>query len=171
MIEENKSNTIQRLKYNHYAIEKAFLRLKSAIKPRGTTDPTTGILNDKEIYAAIGEMLLWVMNANQWYKDNDAGYKESNVILGLKHAFNALKHNMDFIEEHQKDGGFTFNKFSFPFTIPPITIVWGLTEKVSDGKRLNQERNYKKHLEGRDILDTFQETIEHLNEAMENLNS
>lgn len=158
-------NLVQRLEYNHYAIDRAYSRLKEALQSEETTDSTTGLINDMEIYAAVGEMLLWVMNASQWHKDYYKNtYKDSDILLGLRHAFNALKHNMNFIEIHKKDGGFIFNDFTFPLEFPPLIIKWGPVERVADGKRPDQEENYKQYLEGKGIIETFDTAISFLNE-------
>jgi len=57
------------------------------------------------------------------------------------------------ITKHQ--GGFTF-PIHFPLVIPKREIVWSI---IDNGDKENQKRNYKKFLEGKDVVKTCKEMI------------
>ena len=54
----------KRLENNHYAIKKSTKRLEQAIEER----------DEMEVYAAIGESLLWVLTTDEWHKKHNPGY-------------------------------------------------------------------------------------------------
>lgn len=145
---------IKRLENNEYAMNSAYERLQQAIE----------VEREQEIYAAIGELLLWVLTTDKWHEKNNTYYrnirkgKERQTILGLKHAYNLMKHNMNFYKIHKKEGGVEF-PIQFPLTIPEITVVWGEVIRDPSGHRKNQEDNYNKYIEEKEIIDTFDKVI------------
>ncbi|WP_137744828.1 hypothetical protein [Robertmurraya siralis] len=159
---------IKRLENNHYAANKAFQRLKDAIKS----------IDDQEIYAATGEVLLWVLTTDLWHKKYNMGYKrrknnnkDGQLLFGLLHAYNCMKHNMDFIQIHSKEGG-----FEFPFEIPeegfeflPITVHWMKAGEVLEGDWPEQKTNYERYIEGKEILSTFEIALEFLTTEYKNI--
>ena len=142
---------LRRLENNHYALKNAYYRLKKAID----------LNHDQEIYSATGEVLLWVMTTNEWHQKHNKGYKKrrnkddnGQILFGLLHAYNSMKHNMDFIKIHKKEGGFSF-PISFPLEIPPLTVNWMEEGEVLKGKQPDQKKNYEMYIEGKEVLDTF----------------
>jgi hypothetical protein len=151
-----------RLKYNHYAYTTAFRRLKNAIEKN----------NDHEIYTAIGELLLWVMTTHEWYikyglSDYEERAKQDNngtLLYGLRHAYNSMKHNMNFFVIHNKKQGFSFDNIDYSnWDFRPIIITWSKAiNKLEEGKE-TQIVNYKKHIEDQEVLETFEKVLVFLN--------
>ncbi|WP_420768767.1 hypothetical protein ACNR9V_03305 [Parageobacillus thermoglucosidasius] len=157
---------IKRLENNHYALEKAYQRLQRAI----------GSYHDQEIYTATGELLLWVMTTHEWHKKHNKGYldrlKKSDkgkILLGLLHAYNSMKHNMDFIKIHNKVGGGLTFPITFPAFFPPAIVCWIKAGDVLEGKYPSQKKNYEKFIEGKEVLGTFELAIEFLKEEYKNI--
>lgn len=152
--------SIKRLKNNHYALQKAYQRLVEALE----------LNHDGEIYAATGEMLLWMMTTNEWHiKHQKERYKKirnksktGQILFGLQHAYNSMKHNMNFIKIHEKEGGFEF-PIEFPIESPPITVHWTSVDKLSEGYE-DQVENYTRYVEGKEVLETFEQALSFLNE-------
>lgn len=159
-------DALKRLENNHYALEKAYQRLVEAIETR----------DENEIYASTGETLLWVITTEEWHlKHKPSSYKyarsaneSGQILLGLKHSYNSMKHNMNFIKIHQIEGGFAF-PFEFPLKIPRLTVRWVSAEKVDEGFE-NQINNYKKYVEGKEVLETFHQALSFLNNQKKKLN-
>jgi hypothetical protein len=156
-----------RLKFNHYASRTAYKRLEKAIEEA----------NDHEIYAAIGELLLWVMTTHEWHKKhgsadylNRAGKDEKGVLLfGLQHAYNSMKHNMRLFVIHNKSG-FNFNNLDFNnLDFNPYAVRWIKSVNLLDEGLPNQQRNYTRYLEDKDVLKTFTDVLLFLNSEMQNL--
>ncbi len=149
-----------RLAFNNNSIRSSYGKLKKALD---TSD-------DQEIYTAIGELLLWVVTTDDWHNTNGlTEYKKRKreddqvkILFGMRHAFNCLKHNMAIFQIHQKEGGFEF-PLVFPLEIKEIKVVWMSAGKVLIGEHKNQAENYIKHLQGKEVLDTFQDVVTFLN--------
>ncbi|MCF6461507.1 hypothetical protein [Clostridium sp. Cult3] len=152
---------IKRLKNNEYALRKAYSRLENSLENR----------NEKDIYSSIGELLLWVLTTDEWHiEHNDDKYKNrrnndinGQVLSGLRYAYNLMKHNMDFYTIHREEGGMSF-PISFPLDIPEITINWKTLNKDMESGYESQIRNYKKCIQGKTILETFDKAIKFLDE-------
>lgn len=154
------NDPLKRLRNNHYAINNAFQRLKDAVDSN----------IDVDIYVATGEMLLWIMTTSEWHLEHNEGYrqrrnkdKKGQLLFGLLHSYNLMKHNMEFITLHQKEGGFSF-PFSFPVVFPPITVHWAKAGDLLVGKFESQKENYVKYIEGKEIIDTFKDVLFFLNQ-------
>lgn len=151
-----------RLKFNQYAYSTAYKRLNRAIEDN----------NDHEIYSAIGEMLLWVMNTHQWhiehgetdYKDRSLNDERGVLLYGLAHAYNSMKHNMSFFTIHNKTG-FSFENFSLiELDLRPVVIRWINSKNVlNDARYKKQQENYIKYIEGKEVVDTFESVLLFLN--------
>lgn len=149
-----------RLKFNQYACRKAYKRLETAINEN----------DDHEIYATTGELLLWVLTTEEWHLSHgDDDYKKRRdnsvngiLIKGLRHAYNMVKHNMEFISIHHKEGGLTL-PFTLPMTLPVIKVLWMSAGEVLNGRHPNQKENYVKHIEGKEVLKTFSQVMIFLN--------
>ncbi|GIN38446.1 hypothetical protein [Heyndrickxia oleronia] len=159
------SIALKRLENNRYSLEKAFERLKNAIKQR----------EEQEIYAAIGETLLWFLTTEEWHKKHNRGYKKrkesdenGEILFGLLHAYNSMKHNMEFMTIHKRQGGFRF-PMAFPVSFPHITVHWIKSDNVLEEGYPTQKRNYKNYIEGRDVLQTFELALEFLESEYEKI--
>ncbi|MBD5637720.1 hypothetical protein HYI18_03720 [Clostridium botulinum] len=82
---------IARLENNLYALNLAYGRLKKSIDSRVEVD----------IYATIGEVLIWVLTTDEWHLAFNYGYKirrksdsDGQVLFGLKHAYNLMKQSI-----------------------------------------------------------------------------
>ncbi|SCG82729.1 hypothetical protein DW1_1156 [Proteiniborus sp. DW1] len=151
---------IKRLENNEYALNMAYKRLKNSITSS----------QEKDIYSAIGELLLWILTTDEWHKEhNDKDYKnrrnndeDGRLLLGLRYAYNLMKHNMEFFHVFEaNEGGIEF-PFSFPLEIPASFAEWiVLTEDMKTGipKQIN---NYIKYLERKNVLTTFDLAIRFL---------
>ncbi|PLR76140.1 hypothetical protein CU633_17270 [Bacillus sp. V3-13] len=157
-----------RLKYNLYACRTAYKRLENAIKEN----------DNHEIYAAIGELLLWVMTTHEWYKKHgNPNYlqrlKEDShgvFLFGLSHAYNSLKHNMKLFILHNKEDGFSFNNIDFNnFDFRPYKLFWVTSVNILDEGFENQRRNYEKYIEGKDVPDTFNSALIFLNQEAQSI--
>ncbi|MEC5422399.1 hypothetical protein QGM71_02700 [Virgibacillus sp. C22-A2] len=148
-----------RLKFNQYSSRTAYKRLKEGINTN----------NDHEIYAATGELLLWIMTTDEWHLEHgmedyiDRRNKNKNGMLlnGMRHAYNMMKHNMGFFQIHQKEGGLKF-PVRFPVNFK-ITVRWVVAGEVLNGTYPNQKQNYIKHLEGKEVIQTFSQVLTFLN--------
>ena len=160
------SDPLRRLENNHYALEKARDRLEVAIESR----------DNNEIYTATGELLLWVLTTDEWHKKHyKNAYEErrdnnekGQLLLGLIHAYNSMKHNMNFIEIHQRKGGVNFASFSFPLAFPPITVHWTTIGQLNEGGK-RRIKDYIDFIEGKEIISTFDTAIEFLYEEYERI--
>lgn len=156
-----------RLKFNHYASRTAYKRLEKAIEEA----------NNNEIYSAIGELLLWVMTTHEWHKGHgSADYLirvgqdgKGVLLLGLAHAYNSMKHNMKLFVIHNKIG-FNFNNLDFNnLDFRPYAVRWIRAANLLEGKYPNQQRNYVRYLEDKDVLETFGYALIFLNNEMQTL--
>ena len=82
--------------------------------------------------------------------------KGRSLISAFRFANNSLKHNIQVVEITKHEGGFSF-PITFPLVMPEREIVWRIE---ASGKFENQEENYKKYLDGKNVIDTCGEAIE-----------
>lgn len=150
---------IERLDYNHNSMNKANEKLRKAIE----------INDDQEIYEATGELLMWIITTDEWHKKWNNGYRkrksrseEGQYIYGLLHAYNSIKHNMNFIKIHRTDGGLTL-PMTFPAKIEKITFHWIDSKGVLEEGRRDTIENYKKYIEGKELVATLDSSIKFLN--------
>lgn len=158
---------VNRLKLNIYAVNRAFVRLEEGLDP----------LNKNEIYASVGELLLWITNIDDWHKIHQGEkYKNrkeidgiDNLLFGIRFAYNSLKHNMEILQLPEVSGGFTLS-FTLPFEIKEVKVSWICNEKIEvtpHEKKSSwvreQRKNYKQHLENKKVLDTLWSAYEFLN--------
>lgn len=111
-----------------------------------------------------------IITTDTWHKEHgETDYitrrdqdQDGVLLKGMIHAFNCVKHNMSFFQIHQKDGGFSF-PISFPLAADPITVHWMPAGEILKGDYENQKKNYVKYIEGKEILDTFNQVLTFLN--------
>lgn len=155
-----------RLKYNMHSISSSFKKLENAVSK----------LNDQEIYTAIGELLLWVVTTDDWHRKNgEYDYKKRMekdkngvILLGMRHAFNSLKHNMSIFQIHDKEGGLEF-PITFPLEISETSVIWMTAGETLNGKYPEQKENYIKYLEGIDIIETFKDALRFLGNEFQSI--
>lgn len=157
-----------RLKFNIYSYRMAYKRLESAIEQE----------NNNEVYASVGELLLWVLTTEEWHfehNDQYKKYKNSNenglIIYGLRHAYNMVKHNMQFFEIYQKHNGSEFNSLVFNEGVfnSSTEYRWinGINVIDQDESRGKQYENYVTYLQDKEIEDTFKDAITFFNKINE----
>lgn len=149
-----------RIKRNYMALIMAKKRLDKSLEDRR---------QDDEIYASIGEVLLWLCTTDIWLVENKIDYKtnrlkeqKGSLISGLKHAYNCMKHNMTFFQIHDSKGGWE-SPLEFPLEIPEIELIWtnsGWLPPTVYGE--TQFKNYQKHLEGKNIKETIEDAMNFL---------
>lgn len=147
-----------RLGFNHNSVRNSFQKLDNIVNEENPSD--------LDVYTAIGELLLWVVTSDEWHtKYGLSDYvsrrnqdEDGAILLGMRHAFNMLKHNMDFFQIHRKDGGLEFS-LEFPIEFEKITLKWMLAGDILNGIHENQKGNYIKYLEGEEIIDTFRKVV------------
>jgi hypothetical protein len=157
-----KNEQKMRLKFNQYAYSTAYKRLQRAIEDN----------NDYEIYSAIGELLLWVMTTHEWHKEHGSSKylkrtlenKKGVLLYGLAYAYNSMKHNMKLFIIHEKQDGFTFERVDFSkLDFRPFTVHWIKAADLLEEGFDNQRRNYIKHIEGKEVIETFNDVLIFLN--------
>nr|DAL96934.1 MAG TPA: hypothetical protein [Caudoviricetes sp.] len=158
---------IKRLDNNIYALDMAYKRLQNSLNSN----------EEKDIYSAVGELLLWVLTTDEWHREhNDRNYENrlynddnGQVLLGLRYAYNLMKHNMDFYDIHNKIQGGVFLPAVLPIVFPPPTVYWRFLDEDMESGYKNQVDNYKKHIQGREIITTFDNAIAFLNKENDNI--
>lgn len=156
-----------RLKYNHKSLLDSFEKFYEA----------SNEANNHKIYTSIGELLLWIMTSDEWHRvhggENYSNLRsedpEGKLLLGMAHAFNSFKHNMNFFKIHTKRGGMSF-PISFPLVFKPVVIEWMEAGDILEGKHPNQKKNYIKYLEGKDVEETFRSVISFLSKEYSKIN-
>lgn len=165
MVETTYENR-KRLKFNIYASRTAYQRLRKAIENN----------DDHEIYAATGELLLWIINIDKWFLEHgNSDYKKirnttpsGQIIKGLSYAYNSLKHNMEIFTIHNKEGGLQF-PIEFPLEFPPLTVKWINAANKLDGGYENQRKNYIRFVQGKELLTTFEAALTLLNQESQKI--
>lgn len=161
-------SAIERLDNNHYAMDKAYNRLTKAIETN----------HNKEIYAATGELLMWVIAIDEWHRlekqkvyedkrDNDV---DGVTLTGLRFAVNLIKHSMDFIYIHDQIGGSKLPG-TFPFTFYKVKVTWTKAGNIPKGRYEKQKEKYIDTIEGREILLTFDQAIKFLRQESQRYRS
>ena len=144
-----------RLKLNHVASQSAYQRLITSFREQ----------NDEVFYASTSELLMWIITTHDWHLKNSNPYykhrmeKDENgvIIYGMRHAFNMMKHNMQFMQIHEKTSDLVL-----PFamgSVPRLIIVWMEAGDVLEGDKPRQKQNYIKHLQGKEIFNTFKKVL------------
>lgn len=158
---------VKRLENNWYALNLAYERLKRAIDEYLNQSKRDNL--EKDIYANIGELLLWVLTTDELlmkyygkdYEDRRNNDENGKIIPGLRHAYNLMKHGMDFYVLHKREGGMHFPT-EFPLSIPEVKVIWAFFNDNLRGKHKNQEENYKEYIQGKKVLETFDKAIKFL---------
>lgn len=167
--EGDKYMAVERLRRTEYALKFAHERLIRAFSVPN---------NENNMYATLGETLLWVIAINDWHMEfnkRDYSYSQKqdtrgDLIFGLRHAYNMVKHNMNFIELHKTEA---VPEFAFPVFEPPVTfclikVLWKDIRNIPCERRYeNQKQNYIEYLQGKEVLETINQAIDFLLEENE----
>lgn len=162
-------SAVERLENNHYAMDKAYERLKKAIEDG----------HDQKIYAATGELLLWVIAVDEWhmlekqksYEDKRDSDVDGVVLTGMRFAVNAIKHNMNFIQIHHKTGGFT-SPVTFPIISFKVEVIWTEAKNIPLKDRYKKQRKkYINTIEGKEVLPTFNQALNFLRQESQRYRS
>lgn len=148
-----------RLKLNQIASQSAMARLAIAHNES----------NELSFYASSSELLMWIVASHDWHIQNgDSQYEKRMsadpkgvIIYGMRHAFNMIKHKMDFMYIHEKT-----TDLILPFSMDSVATVIYLWRKAGnelDGDRPKQKENYIKYLEGKEMFATYRDVMEFLN--------
>lgn len=105
-----------------------------------------------QLFLVVGSCLHCILD---YAERIDIKEEDKSLLSAFRYANNSLKHcvKVKSITKHQ--GGFTF-PIHFPLVIPKREIVWSI---IDNGDKENQKRNYKKFLEGKDVVKTCKEMI------------
>ncbi|MGE7691346.1 hypothetical protein ACQKMI_19310 [Lysinibacillus sp. NPDC097214] len=150
-------------------LRRAYNRLESDIN-RTKNDEQ---FNQKvfDVNASICELLFWVNANDEWQcKNNETSYLRkkqpkkdgAGELYGLKHAYNASKHNMSYVNLFSFEGTNDFIKGSnLKIKDPSTPAIW--VNCPDDEEHINQVLNYRKYLKGKNVLTTFNKAITFLN--------
>lgn len=163
-----KEESIKRLENTQYAVYKSLDRLREALNHS----------NEKEIYMELGNALLWFMHVDDWliitepnvYWKRRNKDKDGNLLNGLRHAYNLIKHDSKCVKSHETN---IEPMFSFPLEIPEegielgvITFVWAENLEFP-GDSENQRKIYHNQMVGQDIIRAFEATLPFLEKEMQ----
>jgi hypothetical protein len=159
-----------RLTYINLGLRESNKRLKEALN---AFDP-----NSLPITTSLSEVLFWLNVADEWHlrnRNTNGSYtklREKEIggqcLLGLRHAFNSLKHEMSFIKLiRSAEGKPLFDGSGFFVEDFSKEIIWlkakGLIDKRKKKDKSNL-RNYRKYLEGKNVPNTIEEATRFLYE-------
>lgn len=148
-------NSIKRLENTLYSIEISFKKFEEAFHRS----------DEREIYLELGNLLLWVLTADEWLKKNDRTYisrrsseSTGDLLKGLRHAYNLIKHDVQCIQLHEIHEE---PLFSFPITgtfeVGLIYFVWAENKEFEGHK--SQKKVYLQEMVGQSLKDVFEKTI------------
>lgn len=108
-----------------------------------------------KLFLTVGVCLHSILDYADRVKVKKADEK---LVSAFKYANNSLKHCIEVKDITKQSGGFSF-PIHFTLVIPEKKVVWSIVD--NGGKeRENQRNNYKKMLEGKDIIETCKNIIE-----------
>ncbi|MFF2449382.1 hypothetical protein ACFVSW_20270 [Neobacillus sp. NPDC058068] len=159
-----------RLTYIHHGLKESNNRLKEALN---ASEP-----NSLPITTSLSEVVFWLSVADEWHfknrntNDSYTKLREKEIggqcLLGLRHAFNSLKHEMSFIKLiRPAEARPLFEGSSFFIEDYSKEIIWlkarGLIDKRKKKDKTNL-RNYRKYLEGKNVRKTIEEATRFMHE-------
>ncbi|MCU9614077.1 hypothetical protein OEV98_10950 [Caldibacillus lycopersici] len=156
-----------RLSYIKYGLKESRKRLKNSVNS-GRSVP---------INASLSEILFWIIAMDEWHiKNRNLGnsYKKrrkieigGQYVLGLRHAYNSLKHNMTFIKPMRTKNLIEFIKNSEIYAEDYTSeILWVKVDRMIDEHDTEYNiKNYKKYIEGKGIIQTIDGAINFLNKV------
>lgn len=149
-----------RLKLNQVASQNAMARLAQAHNES----------NELNFYASSSELLMWIVASHDWHIQNgDTQYEnrmstnsKGAIIYGMRHAFNMMKHKMDFMYIHEKTTDLVPPYYTD--SVATIIYLWRKAGNELDGDKPRQKQNYIKYLEGKEMFSTFRNAMDFLTE-------
>lgn len=162
-----REESIKRLENTQYAIYQSLKRLRETLNHS----------NEKDIYMELGNTLLWFMHADDWlvltepdvYRKRRNHDKDGDLLNGLRHAYNLIKHDAKCIKSHETN---VEPEFSFLLEIPEegiefgvITFVWAENLEFY-GDSYRQRKIYHEQMVGKDIIQAFETTLPFLEKEM-----
>lgn len=162
-------NLVKRLRIGtiQNGLRRAYKRLKNDINlNENDVEFSEKVFN---VNTSICELLFWVIANNDWHneynkeilKEMKKEYEEgANKLYGLRHAYNASKHNMNFVHLFGFEGT---KKFIEALDIMDATtpVIW--IDCPNDENYPVQVKNYRKYLKGEEVIPTFEKAITFLN--------
>lgn len=135
-----------------YAMQESYEEMKKEIKSILAQNMYSEAERNR-IFYLVGSCLHHILDyaERSWVDEKDQA-----LLSAFRFANNSLKHNIQIVEITKHEGGFTF-PITFPLVMPEREIVWRIE---ASGKFENQEENYKKYLDGKNVIDTCGEAIE-----------
>lgn len=110
---------------------------------------------NNKLFLTVGTCLHSILD----YADRVKIKKEDEkLVSAFRYANNSLKHCIEVKDITKQNGGFTF-PIEFPLVIPKKEVVWSIIDNGGEDKK-NQRNNYKKLLEGKEIIETCKNVIE-----------
>ena len=137
-----------------YAMTESFKNMQEEIHRVLNISNFTEEENNK-LFLAVGTCLHSILD----YADRVKIKKEdTKLVSAFRYANNSLKHCVEVKDITKQGGGFSF-PIHFPLVIPKKEVVWSIIDNGGEDKE-NQRNNYKKLLEGKDIVETCNNIIE-----------
>ncbi|NJP37928.1 hypothetical protein [Alkalicoccus luteus] len=151
---------LSRLSTNHLAIKISYKRLEEAVENR----------DEEAVFISLSELLLWIITTEEWHKkyNRSVYFKERkekgciSLMKGIRHAYNAAKHDMELLKFTTTQGGFSF-PMEFPMEFGRVKVIWEKSDVYNKFSYEEQLKGYQKCLEGKEIMATLTEIIEFLN--------
>ena len=108
-----------------------------------------------ELFLVVSSCLHYILD----YADRvDIEKEHKKLLSAYRYANNSLKHCIEVKEITDQKGGIVF-PIHFPIEISERIIVWSIIDNGGE-KVENQRNNYKKFLEGKDIVETCKYAID-----------
>lgn len=161
-----------RLKFNYRGLENAYSRLTTALDKK----------DDIDIYISSNELILWAMNIEFWLSKNDSVYQKDKIMetpgvgvgefKSLKFIFNILKHDMDFIQTHNKNTDILI-PFDSNYHVGKGEVYWKkvLTPNPTKPENVSQEKNYQKYLAEKDMNQTVLAAVTYIRSRVRDMNT
>lgn len=105
-----------------------------------------------QLFLVVGSCLHCILD---YAERIDIKEEDKSLLSAFRYANNSLKHCVEVKSITKHQGGFTF-PIHFSLVIPVREIVWSI---IDNGDKENQKRNYKRFLEGKDVVKTCKEMI------------
>lgn len=146
MWEQNKMNNFL------YAMTESFNKMQEEVhKILNISEYTEKEKN--QLFLVVGSCLHCILDYAERIDIKEEDKK--SLLSAFRYANNSLKHCVEVREISEQVGGFEF-PIEFPFESPEREIVWSI---IDNGDKENQKRNYKKFLEGKDVVKACKEMI------------
>ncbi|KGR73637.1 hypothetical protein [Ureibacillus manganicus] len=150
-----------RLNYINYGLRKSVKRFNEVM--------ISNERNSLSITVASSEVLFWLNTADEWHcknRNHQSSYKNKRkketggqYLLGLKHAYNSLKHEMTFMKLIRPTEGKPFLEGSVLYVEDySSNIIWLNAEGLIDKRKEDKWniKNYKRYIQGKSVVQTIE---------------